>query len=94
MLQGNEEIIEAKKHIIEVARELHENIKLDNIIERLCLHLDSFSNNDILNDKYYKFVRIMTPEYPVSGMVCYINGRPAPKEFRKYHIKSYRYETS
>ncbi len=27
-------------------------------------------------------------EYPVSGMVCYINGRPAPKEFRKYHIKS------
>ncbi len=27
-------------------------------------------------------------EYPVSGMVCYLNGRPAPKEFRKYHIKS------
>lgn len=27
-------------------------------------------------------------EYPVSGMVCYINGRPAPKEFRKYHIKT------
>ena len=27
-------------------------------------------------------------EYPVSAMVCYINGRPAPKEFRKYHIKT------
>ena len=27
-------------------------------------------------------------EYPVSGMVCYINGKPAPKEFRKYHIKT------
>ncbi|MBQ9448697.1 MAG: excinuclease ABC subunit UvrC [Acholeplasmatales bacterium] len=27
-------------------------------------------------------------EYPVSAMVCYINGKPAPKEFRKYHIKS------
>lgn len=27
-------------------------------------------------------------EYPVSAMVCYIDGKPAPKEFRKYHIKS------
>ncbi len=27
-------------------------------------------------------------EYPVSAMVCYINGRAAPKEFRKYHIKT------
>ena len=27
-------------------------------------------------------------EYPVSAMVCYINGRPAPKEFRKYHVKT------
>ena len=27
-------------------------------------------------------------EYPVSAMVCYIQGKPAPKEFRKYHIKT------
>ncbi|MBE6137152.1 MAG: excinuclease ABC subunit UvrC [Erysipelotrichaceae bacterium] len=27
-------------------------------------------------------------EYPVSAMVCYINGKPAPKEFRKYHVKT------
>ena len=27
-------------------------------------------------------------EYPVSAMVCYINGKPSPKEFRKYHIKT------
>lgn len=27
-------------------------------------------------------------EYPVSAMVCYINGHPAPKEYRKYHIKT------
>ena len=27
-------------------------------------------------------------EYPVSAMVCYINGKAAPKEFRKYHIKT------
>jgi excinuclease ABC subunit C len=31
---------------------------------------------------------ILFGEYPVSGKVCYINGRPAPKEFRKYHIKT------
>ena len=27
-------------------------------------------------------------EYPVSAMVCYINGKPAPKEYRRYHIKT------
>ena len=27
-------------------------------------------------------------EYPVSAMVCYINGKASPKEFRKYHIKT------
>ena len=27
-------------------------------------------------------------EYPVSAMVCYINGRPAKNEFRKYHVKT------
>ena len=26
-------------------------------------------------------------EYPVSGMVVYKNGRPSPKDYRKYHIK-------
>ncbi|MCR4898757.1 MAG: excinuclease ABC subunit UvrC [Acholeplasmatales bacterium] len=27
-------------------------------------------------------------EYPVSGMVCYVNGKACPKLFRKYHIKT------
>jgi excinuclease ABC subunit C len=27
-------------------------------------------------------------EYPVSTMVCYINGKKAPKEYRKYKIKT------
>lgn len=27
-------------------------------------------------------------EYPVSAMVCYVDGKPVPKEFRKYHIKT------
>ena len=27
-------------------------------------------------------------EYPVSAMVCYINGKKEPKEYRKYHIKT------
>ena len=52
--------------ISNIARELHESIKLDNTIERLCLHLDSFSNDEIVNDNYYKYVRTIIPEYPVS----------------------------
>lgn len=27
-------------------------------------------------------------EYPVSAMVCYINGKPSPKDYRRYHIKT------
>lgn len=27
-------------------------------------------------------------EYPVSAMVCYINGKASPKDFRKYHVKT------
>ena len=27
-------------------------------------------------------------EYPVSAMVCYVNGIKSPKDYRKYHVKS------
>ena len=27
-------------------------------------------------------------EYPVSGMVVYKNGKPSPKDYRKYHVKT------
>lgn len=38
--------------------------------------IESFDNSNLFG------------EYPVSGMVVYINGKPAPKEFRKYHVKT------
>lgn len=41
-----------------------------------CRRIEAFDNSNLFG------------EYPVSGMVCYINGKPAPKEFRKYHIKT------
>ena len=40
------------------------------------LRIEAFDNSNLFG------------EYPVSAMVCYINGRPAPKEYRKYHVKT------
>lgn len=51
--------------ISKVARTLNENIKLDNTIERLCLHLNNFSDNEKLRENYYKFANTMIPEYPI-----------------------------
>lgn len=38
--------------------------------------IESFDNSNLFG------------EYPVSAMVCFIDGQPAPKLFRKYHIKT------
>ena len=51
--------------ISKIAKQLHEDIKLDNTIERLCLHLNSFEDNKKVNENYYKYVRGMISEYPV-----------------------------
>ena len=53
--------------ISKVARQLHEDIELDNTIERLCLHLESFdaNNKTKTNENYYKHLRTMIPEYPI-----------------------------
>ena len=51
--------------ITNISRELHESIKLDNTVERLCLHLESFEAKDKINENYYKYVREMIPEYPI-----------------------------
>lgn len=51
--------------ISNIARELRENIKLNNTIERLCLHLESFESKDVINDNYYKYIRTMISEYPI-----------------------------
>ncbi len=40
------------------------------------LRIEAFDNSNLFG------------EYPVSGMVTYINGKPSPKEFRKYHVKT------
>ena len=53
--------------ISKIAGQLHEDIKLDNTIERLCLHLESFDakNKTTTNENYYRHLRTMIPEYPV-----------------------------
>ncbi|MGM9972119.1 MAG: excinuclease ABC subunit UvrC [Anaeroplasmataceae bacterium] len=38
-------------------------------------HIEAFDNSNLYG------------EYPVSGMVVYKNGKPSPKDYRKYHIK-------
>jgi len=74
------------KYNLENKRNIYKNTVLKRVetIERLGELLDidapkrieAFDNSNLFG------------EYPVSGMVCYINGKPVPKEFRKYHIKT------
>ena len=51
--------------ISKIARQLHEDIKLDNTVERLCIHLESFDAREKTNENYYKHIRTMIPEYPI-----------------------------
>ena len=51
--------------ISNIARELKENIKLGNTIERLCLHLESFDDQNKINENNYKYIRTMISEYPI-----------------------------
>ncbi|MBQ9124775.1 MAG: excinuclease ABC subunit UvrC [Acholeplasmatales bacterium] len=74
------------KYNLENRRNIYKNQVLKKVetIERLGellgiptpLRIEAFDNSNLFG------------EYPVSGMVCYINGKPAPKEFRKYHVKT------
>ncbi len=52
--------------ISNIARSLQEDIKLDNTIERLCKHLDSFDNRNVVNDNYFNYINSMIPEYPIT----------------------------
>ena len=52
--------------ISNIARTLHEEIKLDNTIERLCLHLETFKEKEKVNNNYYNYVRKMINEYPIA----------------------------
>ena len=51
--------------ISKIAGQLHESIKLDNTIERLCLHLERFDAQEKTNENYYKYIRTMIPDYPI-----------------------------
>ena len=51
--------------ISKIAGQLHEGIKIDNTIERLCLHLERFEAKDKINENYYKHIRTMIPDYPI-----------------------------
>ena len=74
------------KYNLENKRNIYKNTvlkKLDTIVELGNLlginppeRIEAFDNSNLFG------------EYPVSAMVCYINGKPEPKEFRKYHIKT------
>lgn len=52
--------------ISNIARQLHEDIKLDNTIERLCLHLDKFDNYNIMNKNKYEYIKSMLPNDVIS----------------------------
>lgn len=52
--------------ISSIARNLHENIKLDNTIERLCKHLSLFDNINIVNNNYYSFINRLIPDNPIA----------------------------
>lgn len=74
------------KYNLENKRNIYKNTVLKRVetIERLGellgidapKRIEAFDNSNLFG------------EYPVSGMVCYINGKPSPKDFRKYHIKT------
>lgn len=49
-----------------VARELHEDIKLDNTIERLCLHLEKFDKQNIITENKNKYIRSMLSDEVIS----------------------------
>lgn len=49
-----------------IARELKEDIKLDNTIERLCLHLEKFDEQNIITQNRNKYIRSMLPDEVIS----------------------------
>ncbi len=55
-----------------VLKILQEDLKLKN----LPAHIECFDNSNLQGS------------YPVASMVCFLKGRPAKREYRKYHIKT------
>lgn len=71
---------------IENSRKLYENKvvkKQENIYKlgellgiKAPIRIEAFDNSNLFG------------EYPVSAMVCFVNGIKSPKDYRKYHVKS------
>lgn len=55
--------MQASKSVLisKISRELKEDIKLKNTIERLCIRLEKFDNSDIVLNNYYNYVRKYLP---------------------------------
>ena len=74
------------KYNLENRRNIYKNTVLKKVetIEKLGVllnintpyRIEAFDNSNLFG------------EYPVSAMVCYVNGKASPKDFRKYHIKT------
>lgn len=74
------------KEALETKRTIYENkvVRSMNTIEALGKLLgiptpytmEAFDNSNLFG------------EYPVSGMIVYKNGKPSPKDYRKYHVKT------
>ncbi len=58
------------------ANKVLERLQQDLQLKALPLHIECFDNSNIQGTN------------PVASMVCFKNGKPAKKEYRKYHIKT------
>lgn len=71
----------------EISRNLHEKIKLDNVIERLSLHLaNDLEGKSSLEENYYQFVRGMIPENPIVNFDNSDITKPYGKKFEYLDI--------
>jgi excinuclease ABC subunit C len=67
-----QDLIDPERH----SRRILETMKNDLRLKELPSHIECFDNSNMQGD------------YPVAAMVCFINAKPAKKEYRHYNIKT------
>ena len=68
---------------------LSKKIKSKEYIPKTLQELKDFLNMTVLPRKIESFDNSnLNGQYPVSGMVCFLNGKPLKKEYRKFNIKT------
>ena len=68
---------------------LSKKIKSKEYIPKTLQELKDFLNMTVLPRKIEAFDNSnLNGQYPVSGMVCFLNGKPLKKEYRKFNIKT------